>query len=666
MSAEPQRDDDPDFLDDFIIEDDGTAKDEDLDTLFEDPSPLPNQAKATPPGQVPATTPPGVPDADDLLFTDHSQGLQASESFPPAPGFAEQANSSWQGDGLELDPPGVPAEAERALQAPLGQDAEASFTAELDSLLQSEDEFALDSEKELELIETSDSLLDGAVPAEEMIVIDDGAGTWQEGDAVEATAANTEESTTEEGEAALPLVDGELEPIESVADETAATEPGWESLPSTSMDDLAEVDEVARDEGETGEVAAEELEEPVVDAAPARRPALVGGGVAPDENEELYAESAPSGPTGVVGGRQRSGRTLRLVGSLAASLALVAAGAIAVLQPEWFGLRFAPEQVQSVQVQRPRVDLEVPPPPPVAAEVAAVVPQVRPDNPVTEPPVPPPVPPPVEPPPADPKGQVVVVDPVPVTPPPVVVEPVVEPVVAPPVSPVASAPTPVVVPVPKAAPVDGDPHWPVGKPTSNGKHVAVAAIPNGASPPGLVRIGDDLMVGQEDGKGRAVEGMLPGSRAFAQLYNGNFFIGSVKFASHDQIVLRVGTGEVTLQVASLSKLTELGSSDYEELQKVTSGFVRLTNNNRLVGGILSSIADDHVVLEFRSNRVMLPKSAIGEVVQGEGDTPVRLSTTREEDDWLRRLVERQLGTGTAPNEPKVPPAAPPAGQRGNK
>jgi hypothetical protein len=60
-----------------------------------------------------------------------------------------------------------------------------------------------------------------------------------------------------------------------------------------------------------------------------------------------------------------------------------------------------------------------------------------------------------------------------------------------------------------------------------------------------------------------------------------------------------------------------------------------------------------VVLEFRSNRVMLPKAAVGEVVQGDGEAVLRLATTVEEDDWLRRLVERQLGTGL--------PAAPPSG-----
>jgi hypothetical protein len=120
--------------------------------------------------------------------------------------------------------------------------------------------------------------------------------------------------------------------------------------------------------------------------------------------------------------------------------------------------------------------------------------------------------------------------------------------------------------------------------------------------------------------------------------------------------------------AELAKLTALGSSDYEELQRVTSGFVRLRNNNRLVGSILSSIADDHIVLEFRSNRVMLPKNAIDEVVQGEGEGGVRLGTTREEDDWVRQLSERQLGQPQAGPGPagtgagKTAPPAPPRGK----
>ena len=156
------------------------------------------------------------------------------------------------------------------------------------------------------------------------------------------------------------------------------------------------------------------------------------------------------------------------------------------------------------------------------------------------------------------------------------------------------------------------------------------------------------------GELRPVQGVLPGSKAFAQLHNGNYFIGGVKNADAKTVTLRLedGGGEITLQLDAIARLTELGSSDYAELQKVTTGFVRLTNNNRLVGGILSQIADDHVVLEFRKNRVMVPRSAIGAVVQGDDDLSVRLDTTQQEDDWLRRLAERELGTG----QPMMPPS----------
>ena len=180
----------------------------------------------------------------------------------------------------------------------------------------------------------------------------------------------------------------------------------------------------------------------------------------------------------------------------------------------------------------------------------------------------------------------------------------------------------------------------------------------GSHQSGLIRVGEDLKIGEHTyvppPAAGGVQGVLPGSKAFAQLHNGNYFIGGVKTADAKSVTLRLedGGGEITLQLDAIARLTELGSSDYAELQKVTSGFVRLLNNNRLVGGILSQIADDHVILEFRKNRVMVPRSAIGAVVQGDDDLSVRLDTTSEEDDWLRRLAERELGTG----QPMMPPS----------
>jgi hypothetical protein len=333
--------------------------------------------------------------------------------------------------------------------------------------------------------------------------------------------------------------------------------------------------------------------------------------------------------------------------SLAASLTIVAAGAAVVMRPEWFGLRAEPEHVQQVEVQRPNVVVAVPTP---VAPVATVVEPPPVDPAVVQPPPVDPVvavePQPVEPQPVEPQP----VEPQPVEPAPVEPQPVEPVVVAPPVV----QPAPPVVPIP-VRPADS---WPVedsGVDTTRPDSTA-------RKTPSLVRVNEDLMIGEQvDVTDRErVKGILPGARAFAQLHNGNFFIGSVKSASSERITLRVDSGEVTLPVEAIARLTELGSVDYEELQRVTSGFVRLRNNNRLVGGILSNIADDHVVLEFRKNRVILPRSLVGEVVQGESESAIRIDTTSEEDDWLRRLAEREVGAGANGAAPAPVPAPAPA------
>ncbi len=635
MSGESKRDDDPDFLDDDFIVEDIAGKTEDLDQLFEGPSPAGSAAAR------PKSPPlPGAQDAEDLLFTDHTQGLEASSNFQGGPQFAEATQSHWSGDGLDLEEVGVPAaddpsgSAKRASGQGLGGD-ETSFTKELDSLLQSEEDFALDSEEDLEVVGAPDANAgDASAEVDEFeqsgpFVLDDGEGTWQEDKASEGTAE-------------LPI-----EPALAAAADSAAAEPGWEPLPGPSVDDLAEVSEVARvDDAEaTGEASAGELVGASLAADGVDRGLVGTDGKSEVEGHDIYA-SEPG--VVFVGPRPNRGRTWRLLVSLAASLMVLATGAVVVLRPELLGLRFEAKRVEQVAVQRPEVPVAVAIPRP--PEVPAVEPSPAgplPGQPEPPQPVPPSIPvvaqvgtPPSS---EGPQPQ-----PVPPTLPAVLPapdpSPPIDPTPAPPV--VQQAPVVVVEP-PSAAvtPPGSERHsWP---PAMGGERA-----PGIGTPPGFVRIGEDLMIGDQDGAparpARAVEGVMPGSKAFAQLHNGNYFIGSVKCADAERITLRIDTGEVTLQVAGIARLTELGSSDYEDLQKVTSGFVRLTNNNRLVGGILRHIADDHIVLEFRSNRVMVPKSEIGEVVHGEGDAAVRLDTTREEDDWLSRLVERQLGTGTAP------------------
>ena len=96
MSGESKRSDDPDFLDDDFVIEDLAGKQEDLEQLF--------TAPVVP--VVPAPDQP--PDSDDLLFTDHTEGLQPSESFSSNKTFGETAPSQWTDEGLDLESVGVP------------------------------------------------------------------------------------------------------------------------------------------------------------------------------------------------------------------------------------------------------------------------------------------------------------------------------------------------------------------------------------------------------------------------------------------------------------------------------------------------------------------------------------------------------------------------------
>jgi hypothetical protein len=686
MSGDSQRSEDPDFLDDDFVIEDLAGKQEDLEQLF------------TTPAQSAPVSPDAPPDADDLLFTDHTQGLSPSEQFQGRTPFAEQAPSQWDGQNLELDSElGVPpAEAEPAANPvaetpldPLLKEAEAEFTAELGSMLQAEEDFALDSDQELEVEGATGA--DGVSEFEQSgpFVLDDGEGAWQQDETASTPAAasggGSEAESVEPELEAVASADGDeaeatesdageqeieaMPVLESTTGDDATAAEGWEPLPASNVDQLAEVGEVERKDGDT---------------AVEPEPALVGAAAAAEvEGHDIYAEQAEQPGRMLVGPRsdRRRGKAVWL--SLAASVTLIGGAAAVVLRPEWFGLAFAPEQVQQVQVERPVVKVAVPTPAPLAnPNERKPAPKVEPKP---EPKVEPKTEPKVEPK-AEPKAEPKVEPKVEPTTEPKVepktepkaepkVEPKVEPTVvtlpAPTTEPVATTPQPAPSgPLPVVtAPTTREPDaWPAPET----KPSATLTSPKSSSP--LVRIGDDLMVGDVvPGTGKptsVVDGVMPGSRAFAQLHNGNYFIGSVKSTGADRITLRVDDGEVTLNTDELSRFTELGSADYEELQKATSGFVRLTNNNRLVGGILSRIADDHIVLEFRSNRVMLPKSAVGQVVQGEDDAGIRLDVTREEDDWVRQLVERELGSGVNPAETKPGPtgvkvpgkAQPPAAQ----
>jgi hypothetical protein len=192
-------------------------------------------------------------------------------------------------------------------------------------------------------------------------------------------------------------------------------------------------------------------------------------------------------------------------------------------------------------------------------------------------------------------------------------------------------------------------------------------------------VGDSMWIGGYEPVRPAGEGWsnIPvGSKAFAQLRNGNFFVGSIKGAASDALVLKVDTGEITLARGEIEKITTLDSAEYAALQKATSGFIRLNNQNRLAGSILKSVVDDNYVLQMRSDRIVVPRSVVDRVVESGDSGALRFGEGVDEEEWLRDLAARQLramatgerqGAPRATGQPdprKAPQAAPRAPRPG--
>ncbi|MBK8100176.1 MAG: hypothetical protein IPK26_23995 [Planctomycetes bacterium] len=742
MSGDTARNDDQELSDDFILEDAPAVEPE--------PTPLtpPTPAAAVSPPDVPpgdlaqlfddevgatasagssAATPPAA-GADDLLFVDHTEGLKPTLEFEGRRQFAEASGMQWKGNRMTPDEIGIPIENGAETDASA---AEASFTSQIDSLL-AEDEFGVDGDQELQLVD-NDADLDaaGAPGRGETFILDEGNGQWSEpGQAAPAAAADAtpddtvefapesaEFSTTpaaeaveftgEIDEASVAQVESfgvgsETEPEARADEDPAAAETvegddAWEPLPNAAEQFEAEVAGPVAQEGAPGESDA--------DRANGAEPVLVGAGVAAGEavDAAIYVDDQAMR---VVGGQVARRRPwLRAFTSLAAAVLVLSSGAAVVLRPEWFGLRFQPDLVERVDIARPDVDVKVPPPAmprpatnsgspgvPVGTDPNGNVGPTEPtvvgplpsDPKPTDPPTnttpantgdPTPVPPGPEELPADPnaanptQGETANPQPGPTTPVPPPEPPAgtgENPAVStgtgetslpPETTPVVSVPAPVTPPVPQqgepAPPGDGPPSTPNVAVTSpvNGPE----SIPAPKREP-LLSAGPDLLIGEpvavEGPAAHAPPGVVPGGKAFAQLHNGNFFVGAIKAVGKDAITMRLDGGEVTLAMADVSRVAPLDSTEFQALQESTSGFLRLSNRNRLVGTILKDMADDHYVLQMKSNRLMVPKDQI-ESVQGGATGGVTVGATKDDEAWLRELAARMLhestGSGRKPD-----------------
>ena len=94
MTGDTHNNDDSDFLDEDFVVEDIVGKNDDLEDLFDEP--------AQPAAEDPAEKADEDKDEDDLLFTDHTEGLDAEEQFQK-PTFAEDGDSEWNGELLDLE-----------------------------------------------------------------------------------------------------------------------------------------------------------------------------------------------------------------------------------------------------------------------------------------------------------------------------------------------------------------------------------------------------------------------------------------------------------------------------------------------------------------------------------------------------------------------------------
>ncbi len=564
----------------------------------DDKSKTPAPQASTP--QQPTKNVPPVSDetAEDMLFSTSGGVMDPMKGESP---FDPTGRSQWPGRGMTPDEMGVAVPGEPGY-------------------MQADDELGIDSEQELELIDSTPNgksndasndgeeiVLEDDAHETEDVVLEDEQSVHEAADAVaqgDDDLLSGEVFVLDEGEPAEGQEggqafgeqqdsDAEQPSEENTEAEQPEAEEGWEPIDAAAqgLEIEAEdnVDETQAADAEQSEDQAIEFEDDAVAQDEFASTEEQG-----EFDSELQGEEVAA-PVMVAVAPRRTGRILRFAARLAAAAILVGGGAVVVVHPEWVGLTLEPELVERVQVARPNVNPRTPKPIPQVAQV---------DKPAA---------PAVEPAPVQqnmPVAQPVAVEPTPVEPTPVA-QPEVTPVTQPEVAP---------------QPMTENP-------------IASANLPR------YLPAGESLWVGEFDGGTRATAewaSVTPGSKAFAQLQNGNFFIGSVKAVAQDAITLSVKQGEVFLAREEIKRVTTLDSRDYADLQRATQGFLKLSNDNRLVGEILQSVGDDHYVIQMHSDRIVVPRSAVQQVVERQGAEGVRFGTVGDEEQWLRGVAERQL------------------------
>ncbi len=490
--------------------------------------------------------------------------------------------------------------------------------------------------EEAEAERANDDVLDVGSEAEEPVLAADGEGELAMIDEIDA-------SSTE-----LEIIEEERDPFANLGAEQSQGDPAedqqlWSAEdPAVSSPALEEVSWDAEQTQATAALFAEELDG-MDGAAGADAPAeddfdpIYGDhGAAhgdletvgqeqegqPDfaEHEETFVDAEPA--LVVVGAPTGVGRRRRLRLFAAAALLLVAAGAtLAVIRPDLLRPGDGGHVIDRVEIARPITEVVMAPPsPPVVAAV-------------------------------DPTPTVVVDT----TPPPVVATSTeTSPPVAPPVEPVAEVQTSEPSPPPPPVAVTPPPTPPPTVPPASRDSMT---------------LGEDLIVraAEAPARGRVhalADGIATGNQAFAQLKNLNYFVGRVKAMDATVITLTLDPGEVTLAFDDLSAIVPLASEEYRLMQGGQDSFVRLRNNNRLFGKILSNgTLADNIVIEVQKNQVTIPRHAIEEI---GGQSTLGVQVLQDDGGkWVEKLLRRshtESGVTAAPE--RLAPTGPTSPQPG--